>query len=70
MYTVVGGNPFTMHTGTTTFTGLRVVGTTGNFKDMRRLVEDNWDNCSGLILVLYNGKEISYNKYGEMVHPT
>jgi hypothetical protein len=67
MYTIIGGIPFTNYTGTTTFVGLRVVGNTESFEEMESMVKNAYEDCSGLMLVLYNGKEIEYDSEGKMV---
>ena len=69
MYTIIGGNPFTNYTGTTTFTGLRVVGTTEVFQEMEEMVKNNWEECGGLLLVLFNGKELDRDSTGVLVNP-
>lgn len=69
MYTIIGGNPFTMYTGTTTFTGLRVVANTESFDEMEDIVREKYDECGGLILVLDNGKEMAYDEEGKLINP-
>lgn len=69
MYTIIGGNPFTGYTGTTTFTGLRVVGRTSDFKEMESIVKQSYEECSGLILVLFNGEEVKYDDEGRFIEP-
>jgi len=68
-YTIVGGNPFCGYTGTITFTSLRVVGSADSYEEASQLVRDNWECCSGLIMVLYDGKELGYNEEGELINP-
>ena len=48
-YVVVGGNPFTMYTGTTTFTAIRVLCKTNSKTEAEVVVKDNYDECGGLI---------------------
>ena len=57
-YTIVGGNPITIYSGTTTFTGLRIVGVTESIKEAKKIQEDNYDECGGLIITIVDGKEI------------
>ena len=64
MFTIIGGNPFTGYTGTTSFTGLRVVATVETYDEMKKIVDESYDECGGLFLVLENGKEIEYNEDG------
>lgn len=63
-YTLVGGNPFRMYTGTTTFTSISVVGQTNTIKEMQQLVNDSYEKCGGLLLVLDNetGREVVYTE--------
>jgi hypothetical protein len=51
-YIVVGGNPFTGYTGTTSFTGLNVVGHADSKAELEELVAKNYDACGGLMLVI------------------
>lgn len=70
MYVLVGGNPFTGgHTGTTTFTGLSVVGTTDSFAEMEVLAKKFFDECAGLLIVLYNGVELEFDDKGMYMEP-
>jgi len=48
-YLVVGGNPFTPYTGTTTFTGLRKLGIFSTKEEVLACVEEHYDVCGGLI---------------------
>ncbi len=49
-YSVVGGNPFTGYTKTTTFTSLRVLGVGLSKSEAKKCVKDNYEDCCGLIL--------------------
>lgn len=51
-YVLVGGNPFTCYTGTTTFTGLRVVGRYDTKEDIKNAVRTHGEECNGLLLAL------------------
>jgi len=51
-FLVVGGKPFTGYTGTTTYTGLSVVGTTNTLKQAKKLFQKKWDECGGLLLII------------------
>lgn len=51
-YMVIGGNPITVYTGTTTFTGIRVVGANLSAEQANELAKDKYDECSGLLLVV------------------
>ncbi len=51
-YCVVGGNPFRCYTGTTSFTGLRVVGTTSSIKTAQKMYNLCYEECGGLLLVI------------------
>lgn len=68
-YTVVGGNPFCGHTGTMSFTGLRVVSNVETFAEATRDAKENFDKCGGLMLVLYDGNELEYDEDGYAVKP-
>lgn len=50
-YFVIGGSPFSMYTGTTTFTDLLLLGTFNNFDDAKRCVNEKYEECAGLIQV-------------------
>ena len=67
MYTIIGGNPFTGYTGTTSFTSLKVLGNTKCPQEVRDIVNKNYENCSGLILVIKDGKEVEYDAEGKMI---
>lgn len=51
-YILVGGNPITVYTGTTTFTSLRVVGSASSKEDIRRMYEEHYEECCGLMTVI------------------
>lgn len=51
-YSVIGGDPFTMYTGTVSFTGLKVVGIAETEQEALKLIEDNNEDCGGLMLVI------------------
>ena len=48
-YIVVGGNPFTMYTGTTTFTALKKLGIFNTKKEASICIDLYYDECAGLI---------------------
>lgn len=70
MFTIIGGNPFTGYKGSTMFTSLRVVGTTPDFEEMKQIVEDSFDECCGLFLILFDGKEIESDENFNWIDPT
>jgi hypothetical protein len=51
-YIVVGGSPFTSYTGTTSFTGLSVVGHADSKEELDRLIKEHYESCGGLLLVI------------------
>ena len=59
-FVVIGGNPFTMYTGTTTYTGLSVIGKTKTIKQAEKLIKKEYDVCGGLFIVidLNTGEEV------------
>ena len=62
MYIVVGGNPFRGYTNTLTFTSLKVVGKASSQEELKKLVEDNYEACAGLMIVIDSstGKEVTF----------
>jgi len=70
MFIIIGGNPFTCYTGTTTFTGLQVVAKTESFEEMKQIVKDCFDEVGGLILVLFNGEELEVDNDLNWIDPT
>ncbi len=50
-YFVIGGSPFSMYTGTTTFTDLRLLGSFDNICDAETCVNENYEECAGLIQI-------------------
>jgi hypothetical protein len=46
-YIVAGGNPFLTNTA-----GLRVLGTAQNEEQVRKIVEDNYYECVGLMIII------------------
>lgn len=50
-YLVVGGNPYRLYNGTTTFTSLRKIALVYSYEAATKVVEDNYDKCGGLIEV-------------------
>lgn len=58
-YIVVGGIPFRSYTGTGTYTGLKVVGSSNNKRAIKKLVKDSYDACGGLLTIIdtTTGKE-------------
>lgn len=63
MYIIVGGRPFTMYTGTTTYTGLSVVGNAASKEEAKAIVLAQYEECGGLLLVIDSetGKEADLN---------
>ena len=51
-FILIGGEPYRGYTNTLTYTSLRVVGTTNNEKDMRKLVKEKYEECGGLLIVV------------------
>ncbi len=51
-YSVVGGYPVRSYTGTQTFACLNVVGTADTIHDAAKIVNKEYHNCGGLILVI------------------
>lgn len=49
-YILVGGNPLRCYTGTTTYTGLRIVGRANTAKQAAALTKKLYDECGGLFL--------------------
>lgn len=48
-YIIIGGNPITIYTGTTTFTSLKIVGRTNSLKEVDKIIRNKYDECAGLI---------------------
>jgi hypothetical protein len=51
-YHVIGGNPFRMHTGTTTFTSFDILLSSDSLEEANQVVNDKYEECCGLIGVL------------------
>lgn len=51
-FIVVGGNPFTGYTGTTTYTSLKIIGYVDSKEELKKLVEDSYEECGGLMHVI------------------
>lgn len=51
-YLVIGGNPVYMYTGTTSFAGLSIVCHTNNLEEAQKAMNDNFDECGGLMITL------------------
>jgi len=51
-YFIIGGNPFTMYTGTTAITGLYVVGKTDTLEEAKKMFQEKWDECGGVLLII------------------
>ena len=56
-FIVVGGNPYRMYTGTITFTHLRELGQFNTQEEADRCIEQNYDECGGLLDVFVVEKE-------------
>lgn len=58
-YSIIGGNPFTMYTGTTTYTSLKCIGLANTEDEVKAILDANYEACGGLLLVidLETGKE-------------
>ena len=50
-YIVVGGTPFTMYTGTTTYTSIREFGQFKTEEESEQCIVKNYEECGGLIQV-------------------
>jgi hypothetical protein len=51
-YIIVGGNPMTGYTGTTTFTGLDVIGTAHTKEEAESIFNAKHDQCAGLLMIV------------------
>lgn len=51
-YIVVGGKPFRNYNNTTVFTALNVVGKAQTKKEVKKIVDDHFDDCGGLMMVI------------------
>jgi hypothetical protein len=51
-YIVIGGNPFKCYTGTTTYTGLSVIGTTKTLAKATQIANEAYEKCGGLLIVV------------------
>ena len=51
-YIIIGGKPYTGYTGTMTYTGLRIVAETDHIHKIKKLYENNYDQCGGLLLII------------------
>ncbi len=49
-YVLIGGRPFSVYTGTTTFTNLLIKATANNEIEMKSKTEEFYEECSGLML--------------------
>lgn len=59
-FALIGGNPFRSHTGTQTYTALRVVATCETEDQLTDLWYSHYEECGGLMLPidLATGKEV------------
>jgi len=48
-YIVVGGCPFRGYTNTLTYTAIRELGQFKTEEEANKCIEENWDECGGLI---------------------
>lgn len=66
-YILIGGNPFTGYTRTTTFTSLKIVGSGNTKKEIQKLIKKNYDACCGLFIVVdaESGEEPDWFKDGD-----
>jgi len=51
-YTLIGGITLKSNTGTTTYTGLKVIGSSYTENGIKDLWNKNYEACGGLLLVL------------------
>jgi hypothetical protein len=51
-YIVVGGNPFRGYTNTLSFTSLNVVGSSSSVEEIKKIVNENFDSCGGLLIIV------------------
>lgn len=51
-YSIIGGNPIRALTGTGTFTALNVVGVVDTEEEVKRVVDEKYEECGGLLLVI------------------
>lgn len=51
-YIIIGGNYFQAYSGTGTFTDLSVVGEGNTKEEIRAVIDEIYDKCGGLVLVL------------------
>jgi hypothetical protein len=52
MYIVIGGIFFRGYTGTASFTSLKIVGNAVSKENAKKIVQDNYEDCGGLIIVV------------------
>lgn len=64
-YILVGANPFRGYTGTLTYTSLKVIGSVETLPELRKLWDENYSKCGGLMLMidLSSGKEVDYSVF-------
>lgn len=51
-FSIIGGNPYRGYTGTTTFTALRVVGVCDTRDEVKAIVDQYYEECGGLLIVI------------------
>lgn len=51
-YVIVGGIPYTSYTGTGTFLGLKVLGSSNSLEEVKKIVDETYDDSGGLHLVI------------------
>lgn len=61
-YVVVGGHPFRMYTGTTTFTGLKLVGKTDSKEEAVELFNTHYEDCGGLLMIVDLDEGVNQNE--------
>lgn len=51
-FILVGANPYRGYTNTLTYTDLKVIGSVDTEIELKKLVEDSYDDCGGLLHVI------------------
>jgi RNA polymerase subunit RPABC4/transcription elongation factor Spt4 len=51
-YIIIGGQPFKNYNNTTVFTGLKVIDTAETADIAKAIVEDVYNECGGLIIIV------------------
>jgi len=51
-YLIVGGSPFTEHTGTTTYTALGIMGRSDSLTSIQTMATEKYESCNGLLVII------------------